>query len=645
MNTLKRLLLPILLALTAALGGISAPASTDTQEAVFGTSESGAQWVNIDTFQGYQTKYDQEKISDGAAANGQNTTPNETDRISIRDLGYTLFPESATYSTTNTKVGTLHTFRKRDAENIIIRAVSSTLEWYETSSTRWEVLKSGYSSDDFGFADNNVNTDQVSYTYFGNGVQPFSRWTGEHSILTSALVGAEVTINVASTDGFPTTGIITYCGTEQAYSAKTATTFTVVSAVACASGRGVAEAVREFATSSFPRGNIYLFADNRLWISGVSSSLQVVYFSSYGSSTNFGSLSSLVSDSTDASAGLFNLAEGGGPVTAMVMDEESIYVFKRSIIYRATLTDTTYSVTPLKAFDQKSQTTGAVNKRSTFTSSNGVLYITPDNQIMLLDRVEQVDYPQITAISDIIKPTVDDLFFDDATGIVFGDKVYLGCKTTAEGTSNDVVLVYNTHTKIWDTPIVGWNVGDWAIYQDETADLEELHFGDGITANTYVVTSIPQDYIYDTTASWRSKQYTFGLQHALKYVENVYVEGYISPSTDLNISLLLDEDGFTQRYSTTLSGSDSEYIYDSSLYNAFGLTPFGTRRFGAQEDLSGKKKFRIYLGKDFRQAPFYNAQIEFASSGENQQWEVTGYGFLIRQAPVPELRKLFKSFN
>lgn len=638
----KRFLLVLSLLVSFGVGCQSAPAP-EAQE--LGTAESGSQWINFGAFNGFETRLDQTKVQDGASVNGQNTTVNQGDRISIRPLGFELFPTTASLSATTTPVGTLHTFRKRDGSSLLMRAVSSTLEWYERGNSTWETLKTGYSSDDFGFADNNVNTDQTSYTYFGNAQQPFSRWTGVRTLLNGALTGVETTITVDSTLEFgAATGTLVLCGVERTYTSSTASTFILSSAApACADNRAVTQAVQEFSSTSYPRGNIYLFADNRLFISGATSSPQVVYFSGYGTSTNFGSLASLVSDSTDASPGLFNLAEGGGPVTAMVMDEGSIYMFKRSIIYKATLSDSTYNIQPLKTFDEKSQTSGAINKRSTFVTSNGVFFITADNQIMYLQRVAQVDYPQIVPISDIIKPTIDSLTFSSSTGIVYRDRAFFSAKSSAGLTANDTVLVFNLDTSAWDTPIVGWSVSDWTVYQNSTK--EELYFGDGRTPNTYLVNATPLDYIYEVAASWRSKQYTFGLPQSLKYIENVFVEGYIAPNSSLTISLLLDEEGYTQRYTTTLNGTETAFIYDSSEFNVFGLSPFGTKRFGSNDDVSGKKKFRIYLGKDFRQVPFYNAQIEFGSDGENEQWEVTNYSFLVRQAPVPESRNLFKAFR
>ena len=641
---LKRLLASLLIASTLGAGCVLTP-KQEGMEFNTGTAESGSSWQVFSTFDGYVTRYDPEKVPDGAAPNGQNTTANHGDRISVRDQGYDLFPSSGTLSTTTTKIGTLHTFRRRDGSSILIRSSSSTLEWYEPANLTWETLNTGYTSDDFGFADNNINTDQTSYTYFGNAKEAFSRWNGGHTLINGALAGGETTITVDSTDGFSTTGTLMYCGTSDTYTGKTATTFTGASAHACANNSGIAQGVETFVSQTvYPRGNIYLLADNRLFISGTTSTQNQVFFSQYGSSTVF-NLTGLVTTSTAASAGLFNLPEGGGPVTAMVMDEGSIYMFKRTIVYKATLTDAIYSIQPLKSFDQKSQTIGAVNQRSTFTSSNGVFFITPDNQIMRLERVEYIDYPQNRAVSEMIKPVTDQAIFSSSTGIVFRDKAYFSAKRSDQSTVNDTVFVLNLDTNQWDTPIVGWSASDFAIYQDPTSDHEELYYGDTFTQNVYVVTDTPTDYIYDVKASWRTKQYTFGLPAGQKYIENVFVEGYISPNTSLKISLLLDEDGFTQRYTTDFLGSEEAYLFNTSPYNVFGFTPFGILRFGTNLDLTEKKKFRVYLGRNFRQVPFYNASLEFASDGTGQTWEITNYGFLVRPAPVPEKRELFRAFQ
>lgn len=613
----------------------------------FGVNLPGATWVTFDKFSGYHTKDDPNKVKTGDNPQGQNTFMNNGDRISVRDLGYEIFPSTDTASSSISSVNSMHTFRKRSGENILIRTHNTVVEWYDESQNSWENLNSGYTPGYvFGFADYNINSDQRSYTYFGNSQEPFSRWTGAHTNLSAALAGAEATINVDDTTGFDSSGTVRICGTDVTYTGKTATSLTGASgAPACADNRGVAQAVQTYPSN--PRGNIYAVANNRLFISGVVSTTQAVFFSQYGVATDFVT-QALVTDGTAEDSGIFNLGEGGGSVTAMAQDENALYIFKRSIIYKATLNDSLYTLQPLKPFDGKSQTTGATNQQSTFAGGNGIFFITPDNQIMNLTRVEDVDYPQIVPISDTIKPTTDVADFSASTGIFWKNKAYISTKATDDSSVNDVVFIYNFAINAWESPVVGWNVRDFAIYDD--GDGEELYFGHANNPNVYKTNNIALDDIHGFAANWRSKQFDFGglfpgAEVLLKEFDNVFVEGYISDNTELTVSLLLNEDGFTQVYSTTFSGTEDDYIFDSEEYNVFGFQSFGVERFGTNDDFSTKKKFRIYLNKDFRRVPFYNAQIEFASDQEAAEWEVTRFGFLVREHSQNEDRSLYRSFK
>lgn len=642
----KKKLIPALIILAFAGGGSAVSNVTNEIAGVpeFGASYADAQWKVINKFEGYQTKLDPTKISEGGAAQGQNTSVNNGDRISIRTAGYDIFPTGATQDTENDPVTSLHTFRLRSGENILMRAWGGKLDWFDEVGDTWTELEEGYAtSTDFGFADYNINADLHSYVYFGNAVQPFSRWNGAYDYINGARAGGEDRVIVDSIDGFAATGSIVYCGVKQAYTYLSATTTAFVlngTATACADNSSVAQAVETYA--NHPRGNIYLVANNRLFVSGVASTTQAVFFSKYGDATDFTS-AAIVTDTTAESSGIFNLGEGGGGVTGMALDENSIYIFKKSIIYKATLNDSLYTLQSLKPFDGKSQTIGAVNQRSIFAGGNGVFFITPDKQIMNLTRVEQVDYPQVIPISDIILPTVSNMHFASSTGIVFQDKAYFSVKSTSDAPKNDTVLVYNIPDKNWETPIVGWNARDFAIYDSGTEPI--LMFGDASNANVYQVNETPLDYVYGVTANWRTKQFDFGMPQSQKEMVDFFVEGYIAPNTELTISLLLDEDGYTQTYSAELLGTESAYIYNSQQYNLFGLTPFGTNRFGSNADQSGKKKFRVYLNKSFRIAPFYNAQVEFASDGENQQWEILALGMKVRESTQPEKTSLMRAFQ
>lgn len=586
-----------------------------------------------DNFKGYFTDVDASRVPDLGAPNGQNTTPNEGDRISIRDYGFSIFPSTATLSTTLSPTTSAWTFHKRDGEQILVRAYGANLEWFDETSQAWVNLGNAYTSADFGFAEMNINTDAVSYLYFGNAVEDWSRWTGAHTNLNGALAGAEATITVDSTTGFTATGTVRIGTTNVTYTGVTATTFTgCVGTPAAADNLAVAQGV--LTSSGNPKGNIYLAADNRLFIAGITAAPQAVYFSQYADATNFAA-AAIVTGSTAASPGIFNLVEGGGAVTAMVRNEETNYFFKENIIYGATLSDTLYSLVPLKPFDGRSQTTGAKSKKSVFVGGNAVFFVSKDNQIFSLERVATIDYPQMVPISRDIQPTVDSVDFSSLSGIVFGKFAYFACKSSTDAAVNDTVLVYNIEKGTWDTPVVNFNAADWAVYKQDAT--EELYFSDATSPNFWKVTSTPVDYQYNTLASWRTKRYDFGSPQSVKELDGVFIEGYIADNTTLTINLYLDENGVTQSLSTEFVGTETAYLFEDQDLNPFGLSAFGSKRFGSNDDTSGKKKFRVYLNKNIRRTPFFNAQLEFVSNGSNQQWEVLRYGFQVRQhsQPIP----------
>ena len=301
----------------------------------------------------------------------------------------------------------------------------------------------------------------------------------------------------------------------------------------------------------------------------------------------------------------------------------------------------------MKPFDGKSQTTGAKATNLLFSDGNAIYFVTADNQIMDLSRVAAVDYPQIVPISDPIKPTVDSLDFSNGAGISFRDKSYFSAQSDPDSLTVDSVLVWNSRINSWESPIVGWAASSFAVYDDGTGEM--LYFGDANTANVYKLESSDKlDNGLSFTSSWRSKRFDFaelGIPpENLKEMAEVYVEGYITDNTTLNMSLLLDEDGFTQSFTTSLTGSDTNYIFNAQPFNVFGLHPFGYLPFGTSQAVE-KKKFRVYLNRDFRTLPFYNAQLEFESDGDNSYWEITSFGFRVRGAPQSEKRTLFKSFQ
>lgn len=610
-------------------------------EEMLGANYPDAQWIHETNYVGYQTDKDPEKIANGANPQGQNTTIFEGDRIGVRDFGYEVFPEGEAATTTE-KITSMHTFRKRNGENMLMRSYGTYLEYYDKNLEEWFVLLDDVEDGkSFGYADYNINTDLASWVYFGNGYDEFMRWSGSVSYLTEDATSTMTTIAVDDTTYLAATSTVIICGEELTMVSKTLTSMTFADPIGvdCDSGYAIPELPESFPGN--PKGNLYINYDNRLIIGGIVSAPQAVYFSRYGYATDFIG-SALVDTDTAASPGIFNLGEGGGAVTGFIMNEDSLYIFKRNIVYQIGLTDVAYSITPLKAFDGRSQTAGATHSRAIFTSGNGVFFTTPDNQILSLQRVADIDYQQMVPISTYIKYSLKEANFDNATGIVFQDKAYFAFKSNKDVEYNDVVFVWNITKQYWDSPVIGLNVEDFTIY--DNGDGEELYFASSNSTNVYKFISELKDDVYDIKANWRSKMYNFDNPSQMKEIVGLFIDGYIALNTTLKISLLLDDNGYSQIFTTELKGSETNYLFDFGSYNVFGFNPFGTERFGSNPDLNQKKRFRIYL-TGFRSVPFYNAQIEFASEGQNQNWEVLNYSMQARVYSQPELRKLYKQFK
>lgn len=109
--------------------------------------------------------------------------------------------------TTNGYITSLYTTRMRDGTNVMIRASDDVLQYYNTLSASWALIKSGYTSGQrFGFADHGFgrssdrkgnSQDQNMYMYFCNGIDPYSRWRNESwDATTATLSGGETAIPV-----------------------------------------------------------------------------------------------------------------------------------------------------------------------------------------------------------------------------------------------------------------------------------------------------------------------------------------------------------------------------------------------------------------------------------------------------------------
>ena len=346
--------------------------------------------------------------------------------------------------------------------------------------------------------------------------------------------------------------------------------------------------------------------------------------------------------STDGDGGAKEI-EQGGPITAYAHDESKLYIFKKRMIKTLEYIGTGSRIDvpkygTIKPTDDKSITVGAIGSKSTFHAPNGIIFTTEDKQLVFLTREENIDYPQLKDISDSIKPTFQKGVHDEASGIVYKSKVYYAYKQDSKSSYNDAVLVFDLIRGIWYPPIIGWNVSDWTIVNGE------LHFHSSINSNSYNIIDSKTDEGLGFSTSLRTWYEDFGLPQIQKTCSYIMLEIYLQENSEVKLTVLYDEDGYSGQEEFTLKGDDKNNRFSSVEYNPFGLNSFGTEVFGSNPDIFGMKKHR-YMIELKKNIEFFNIAIQLSTDLPGVNYELLRFGYLLDSYYELPNKKYLKGIN
>lgn len=408
-----------------------------------------------------------------------------------------------------------------------------------------------------------------------------------------------------------------------------ATTFTGCSSTPVADDNA---AVTQAPEESYiaPRGNILLVYNTRMFASGVKKNPQATYYSKLLDANDFSFSATRVA----GEGGIVDNPEGGGAVTGLGIQEDTIYMMKKDILKTLTFTQDGTDLPVISTLLQ-APNVGPNYSLAPFKIDNQVYYMTAEGAIKSATRVENLTSVQAVQISDPIVSYMKTLGFDTPAGIFFKQKAYIAVKST-NSTYNDVVLVYNFQKSAWEAPIVGWNVNCWTIYNNE------LYYGSSLNPETYKIDEDrfdDNDNPYETVARFAFNN--VGEPAFPKQMSSIFLEGYISQNTTITITALYNYEGSQETRTTTLSGTDSDYIVSSGDSTGLGLYGLGGEPLGSIADVpSDLQKFRVYLQTE--RQPFYEMSLEISSNDAGAQWEILriGYDFTLLDTPVASLKKL-----
>src|SRR3990167_221159 len=554
-------------------------------------------------------------------------------------------------------------FILRNGTEILMRSWGTRVEWYHAGTSDWTLLQSVTTSDLlFGRATLNINADTASVLYFCNGgtggADVMYKWSGVVGTLASTtantitLTGSTSLANL----GYTATGSVIINGTARVYTGLSGQTFTGVTTdpTGEANGSGVAQVpINATSGESAPQGNILLTDATRLFVAGIKGRESEVRYSNLGVSAITWTVVSLFSR-VAGDPGRLETPGGNGPVLALAKDSQNIYVVQpyqvTALQFSAPSDNRTSGSTAIfagdspmmrtiKPFDGKSQSTGGRIMQSISGGNNGLLFITQDNQILLLSQVDQLSSPELANIGELIQPTLDTALFDRAASIFYRNKFYIACRSSSDTTRNDTIFVYDAGTKTspshWDTPYL-LSASDFCINDNE------LHFGSDLPNASYkFITSARTDVGNGFTASIRTWRENFGLSYLPKTTDMFFLDVEMNQATVLELTANFDEDGVSQQKTLTIRGSDTDIVLDNQPSSAWGLNEYGITQFGSVTQLSDLKRCRFYWDMKSN-IEFYNLQIEITSTVAGAVWVLHRWGARILGTKLP-IKKLIKA--
>ena len=301
----------------------------------------------------------------------------------------------------------------------------------------------------------------------------------------------------------------------------------------------------------------------------------------------------------------------------MIPEEEFMYIsagksfwFRISLQLGADQTSEALIIDRLKTTGQQAAKSQAFITKN----KNSVIYVSNEPTITSLGRVELIETPQTTDISDPIKDDMDVFSFDGGSSAYFKNNLYVAVPD--EG----LVLIFNGAKGWWEAPqnlpVNFFSIIEGALYGHSASVPETYKLFDGVNDNGVAI---------DAKAYFSYMQ--FGDRANFKNMTQWYTEGYISSNTSLTCRILYEYKGSKSVSAYEIDGSDNTIIFDKTGGGSFGKQSLGKRSLagrGSTVSTLLPPKFRVI--NSFPKEDFYEMQIQYESVGEDQHWELLAWG-------------------
>ena len=458
--------------------------------------------------------------------------------------------------------------------------------------------------------------------YACNGVDSFLRWNiCVTTVGTSATTGAST---VTLTDGtrFPSSGtlVIKSDGNEhyEPYTSRSGNVITLTGTLSANITAGESVTVEIIEKASMEKGKVLGRHQSRLFSCNRFGSETSGYYSVTNDPENF------TTGTTVTAASTFTIADGNGGITGihdfgkflLIEKDDSHHVFEIKVA--ADLGSKLDKIQPIIS----GVGVGTLSQQATVKTQNTLYYPTRTEGFISLNPATSGDSAStgIQTISQKIQNYVtEQTVLDYCRGTVH--KQYVLWSTARIGaTENSFVLAYDLLRQAW-TRWEGWGVKDWARANNK------LYYMENQTGS--IMECFTKDFNDNNNpyeVSFYTKRFNFGAMSQAKAQGLVYVQGYMTPATELYIDVMFNEAGILGRQTYKIERGAEGLIYSEPLTNAQGQFILGSMALGyvTSMEIGNLSFFRTYLGIDISKG-YYNIQLR-PHSNKEAFWAITGIG-------------------
>jgi len=601
-------------------------------------------WITTSKFGGLNSLRTADEIQRGEGALTLNSDHSSSSSLGPLE-GYSLFGNQV--NTDDNIVRKFTYFRGEDTQvQLQVRDDGSNyiVEYLNTEDVRnstngeWSILEAGLTriitlldgttkKAKIDFAPfNDTGTNQLVY---GNQVEAPRIWNGATATIAST---TSTTVVIAGTRtcaqrGFAATGDIIINGTVYTYTDITDKTFTVTTdPTGEANGSGIAQAVDSTTLSTVDKAGIFLSANQRIFLAGITATPNQVTFSDVGDLTSY-------SGSDPSSGGFEDFPQLNGPVTALSYLGEWTIVFSyfKILAFKFEFPTSTTRITIMKEIANE----GCVNWKAVEKIGDRVIYLTPKGGIKQITQIATDDVFNVQDITTKIRPSIKNFIWNDASLTYFSrDQILI-----AAGQSNDTVGVNDkaialqfsqneTGLEMINLGIIDWFIGDMTVYN------EELHWGSSVESRSFKAfdgfSKNGAPYIWIRTEKIETYP-ELGGQFNRKRVLYLGVTGLIATGTTLEIELAYDTNASTALQQMSLVGTDTGYIVFQPL-NTLGSFALGTEPLGGtRTDVEDMNPFFVVFALPNEYLP-YSTQLTFKTDGVGQNVQINSYAFAVEDA-------------